>query len=70
MRIEVNTLDYAMGEVLSMELSRTKEADLTFFYFFFSFLFYFRFIFFYSIFKTRVSVRVTRSHCHTAGHIR
>jgi len=52
------------------KLSRTKEVDLTFFYFLLSFLFYFWFIFLYSIFRTRVRVRVTRSHCHTAGHIR
>jgi len=36
----------------------------------FLFLFSFQFISLYSIFRTRVRVRVTRSRCHTAGHIR
>ena len=56
--------------VQSISLSRMKEVDLVFFYFPFSFLFSFRFIFHYSIFRTSVRVRVTRSCCHTAGHIR
>jgi len=51
-------------------VSRMKKVDLTFFYFPFSFLFSFWFIFFYSIFRTRVRARMTRLHCHTAGHIR
>jgi len=51
-------------------VSRTKEVDLNFSYFLFSFLFLFWFIFLYFIFRTRVRVRVTRSCCHTAGHIR
>ena len=37
----MNTLDYAMGEVLSMELSRTKEVDLIFSIFFSYFFFLF-----------------------------
>ena len=56
--------------LLSQILSRTKEVDLAFFYFLFSFLLSFQFIFFYSIFKTRVRVRETRSCCYTEGHIR
>ena len=44
--------------------------DLVFFYFSFSFLSPFQFIFHYSIFRTRVRVRVTRSCCYTAGPIR
>ena len=34
------------------------------------FLIFFLIYFLYSIFRTRVRVRVTRSCCHTAGHIR
>jgi len=45
-------------------LSRMKESGLNIF------LFSFQFIFLYSIFRTRVRVGVTRSCCHTAGHIR
>ena len=51
-------------------LSRMKEVDLTVFIFLLSFLLFFQFIFLYSMFRTRVRVKVTRSRCHTAGHIR
>ena len=51
-------------------LSRSQEVDLVSSYFIFLFLFYFWFIFLYSIFRTGVKVRVMRSHCHIAGHIR
>jgi len=49
-------------------VSRMKEVDLTFSYFLS--LVSFRFIFLYSIFRTMVRVRGTRSRYHIAGHIR
>jgi len=49
-------------------VSRMKEVDLTFSYFLS--LVSFRFIFLYSIFRTMVRVRGTRSRYHIADHIR
>ena len=43
---------------------KNKESGLDIF------LFLFLIYFLYSIFRTMVRVRVTRSHCHTADHIR
>ena len=50
--------------VVKNERSKLK----TFLIFFTHFYFYFKFISFYSIFRTRVRVRVSRSYCHIAGH--
>jgi len=47
---------------------KIAEDGLNFSYFPFSFLFSFRFISLYSILRTRV--RVTRSYCYTANHLR
>ena len=44
------------------------RVEISFSYFLFLFLFSCWFIFLYSIFRTKA--RGTRSHCHTAGHIR
>ena len=51
-------------------ISRMQRVELIFFNFPLSFLLSFQFIFLYSIFRTKVRVRVTRSCCHTASHIR
>jgi len=51
-------------------VSELLKVDLIFI-FPFHFYFIFSFIFdLFSIFRTRVRVRGTRSRCHTAGHIR
>ena len=53
-------------------MSELLKVDLIFispFHFYFILFFFFIFDLF-SIFRTRVRVRVTRSCCHTAGHIR
>ena len=61
------------GQLLCCHLnsmSRMKEVDLTFFYFLLSFYFLFDLFPFILFLETRVRVRVIRSRCHTAGHIR
>ena len=49
---------------------KNKESGLNIFPIFFSYFYFIFDLFFYSIFRTRVRVRVTRSRCHTVGHIR
>ena len=56
--------NYISVVVVKNERSGLKTFLIFFTYFYFSF----QFISFYSIFRTRVRVRVTRSCCHTAGH--
>jgi len=47
---------------------KVARSGLSFSYSLFSFFFSFRFTSLYSIFRTRVRVRVMRSHGHTTGH--
>jgi len=75
MQMEVDVSNYVTVELLSMECEdnlwrpvfKNEKSRLNIFYFFLILL---PFILLYSIFRIRVRVRVTRSCCHTAGHIR
>jgi len=49
-------LDFS--EILQVLILKLKVVDSNYFHF--------DLFFFYSIFRTRVRVRVTRSHCHTS----
>jgi len=51
-----------LGVMICQERKKWTSTFLIFIFFSIYFL--------YSIFRTRIRVRVTRSHCHTAGHIR
>ena len=55
---------------LQMMGVKNKRSGLSIFLFSFLIFILFLIYFPYSIFRTRVRVRVARSHCHTAGHIR
>ena len=62
--------DKVVEEIVKRLVSELLKVDLIFispfhFYFIFSFIFDL-----FSIFRTRVRVKGTRSRCHTAGHIR
>jgi len=66
---EYHKMNYSLICDIWTLVSRTKEVDLVFFYFLFLFLFSFWFIFLLSIFRTRVTVRVTKiTLSHSRSH--
>ena len=53
-----------------IKVSKLKVVDSNYFHSSFYFYFLFDLFSFYSIFKTRIRVKMTRSYCHTISHIR
>ena len=61
-------VSFSRGETLKGDNIKNKESRLDIFLF--SFLIFIFLFDLFSLFRTRISIRVTRSHCYTAGHIR